>query len=81
MALRISKVLPSIIHQDQTAFIKDRSIMGNIRIVSDIIEYLEKEKLPGAPLFVDFKKAFDSLEWKLMHKALSLFGFRNMFRD
>ena len=55
--------------------------MGNIRIVSDIIEYLEKEKLPGAPLFVDFKKAFDSREWKLMHKALSLFGFRNMFRD
>ena len=54
--------------------------MENIRLISDLIEYMENEKLPGAILFIDFKKAFDSLEWDLMHKALELFGFGETFR-
>ena len=81
MASRISKVLSSIIHPDQTAFIKGRSIMQNIRLISDIIEYMENEKISGAILFIDFKKAFDTVEWDLMHKALSLFGFGEIFRN
>ena len=30
---------------------------------------------PGIALFLDFKKAFDSLEWNFIEKALETFNF------
>ena len=41
---------------------------------SDVIEIYEKENLPGMLLFLDFEKAFDSLEWKFLYKVLEIFG-------
>ena len=57
MAVHVGKVLDSIIHEDQTAFIKGRNIMENIRLISELIEYSEKEDKQGALLFIDFKKS------------------------
>ena len=31
--------------------------------------------IPGVLLFIDFEKAFDSLEWNFMFKCLEIFGF------
>ena len=31
--------------------------------------------IPGLLLFIDFEKAFDSLEWNFMFKCLEVFGF------
>ena len=38
VAARITKVLPSLIHEDQTGYIKGRFIGQNIRLIADIIE-------------------------------------------
>ena len=38
VAARIAKVLPSLIHEDQTGYIKGRFIGQNIRLIADIIE-------------------------------------------
>jgi len=37
--------------------------------------YLEKENSPGMAVFVDFRKAFDTIEWNYLEKALMLFNF------
>lgn len=37
--------------------------------------YLEKENSPGIAVFVDFRKAFDTIEWNYLEKALALFNF------
>ena len=37
IAARIAKVLPSIIHEDQTGHIKGHIIGQNIRLIADII--------------------------------------------
>ena len=33
------------------------------------------KKLPGILLFIDFEKAFDSLEWNFLEKCLDQFGY------
>ena len=39
LALRVRKVLNSFIHNDQTAYLKDRYIGESVRLISDILEY------------------------------------------
>ena len=63
LAKRIEKYLPKLINPDQTGFVKGRHIGQNIRLLSDIMEYLDAKKTSGLLLFIDFEKAFDSLEW------------------
>jgi len=53
IAKRIEPVLPKLIHSDQTGFIKGRFIGQNIRLLNDLMEYTEDQKVPGILLFVD----------------------------
>ena len=39
------------------------------------MENLDAKKTSGLLLFTDFEKAFDSLEWDFMNKALNTFNF------
>ena len=41
IATRIAKVLPSLIHEDQTGYIKGVFIGQNIRLIADIREHDE----------------------------------------
>jgi hypothetical protein len=38
------------------------------------MHYLEENNMDGLLLLVDFEKAFDSIEWKLLRKALNSFN-------
>ena len=40
-----------------------------------IMEYTKKHDLHGLMIFIDFEKAFDSLNWNYMHKCLDAFNF------
>ena len=62
IANRVKKVLPKIINNDQTGFLKNRAIGENIRLIDSIIKYTNTKQMPGLLLFIDFEKAFDSLE-------------------
>jgi hypothetical protein len=75
IANRLKSVLPKLIHEDQTGFLKGRFIGENIRLVYDILNYTEENDIPGMLLLIDFEKAFDSLSWSFVNKTLSLFNF------
>ena len=75
IANRIKTVLPSIISDDQKGFMKGRYIGENIRKIYDLMQYTEKENIPGMLLTVDCEKAFDSISWSFLHKALVFFNF------
>ena len=62
IAARVKKVLTSIIHYNQTGYVKDRFIGEAIRSMFDIMDLTAKENIPGLLLFIDFQKAFDSVE-------------------
>ena len=72
---RIESTLSSLIHSDQTGFIKGRFIGQNVRLLNDIMEYTEAKNLPGILLFIDFRKAFNTIEWNFIHKCIELYNF------
>ena len=75
IATRIEPSLPSLIHTDQTGFIKGRYIGQNICLLDDLMNFTDVNKIPGILLFIDFEKAFDTLEWSFLHQALEIFNF------
>ena len=56
---------------------KARNIGDNIRLLFDIIDYANHEKMPGVVLLVDLQKAFDSLNWSFIFAMLKSYGFGN----
>ena len=66
IAKRLEPILPNLIHPDQTGFVKGRYIGENIRLISDIMEYTTLQKIPGILVSLDFRKAFDSIEWPFL---------------
>ena len=79
--MRTESVLQSVIHPDQSGFVKDRYIGENIRLISDVLEMTKIEKLSGILLSVDFRKAFDTLcIHSCIHYALELYNFGDSLR-
>ena len=77
IANRIKPILPKIIDASQTGFIKGRYIGENIRLISDIINKVNEDDLPGTIFFSDFEKAFDSLDHEFMYACLRHLNFGN----
>ena len=75
IAKRLEKVLPKIINPDQTGYVKGRYIGENVRLISDIMSYTNEKNMPGVALFIDFRKAFDTIEWDFLSDTLSKFNF------
>ena len=71
IAKRIQKILPRIIHPDQTGFVKGRYIGQNIRLINDIMEHTKLHNIPGILLLLDFRKAFDKIEWSFIQNTLN----------
>ena len=79
LAQRMQKFIGTMISNDQSAYIKGRYIGTNIRLVSDIIDYFDMMDDSGILLMLDFKKAFDSLEWNFLLRSLQYFNFGPSF--
>ena len=78
-ARRLQKILNNYIGEEQSAYIKGRFIGENARLILDIFDYCENENKDGILLFLDFEKAFDSVEWKFLFKTLESFNFGDAF--
>ena len=79
LANRLQKVLPSIVHTDQTASIKGRTINDNTRLLHDVISYANENNIPLAVISVDQLKAFDRVAHQFLFKTLERFGFGPSF--
>ena len=68
-------VIPEFIIHDRAAYIKGRTIFQYIRHVQDIILYADKHKLDIILIFLDFEKAFNSVEHEYIYKTLKKSNF------
>ena len=75
IATRVTNVLPEIIHCNQTGYVKGRFIGEAATSIMDVMDYTKKQNIPRILLFIDFEKAFDSIDWEFMIKCLDVFGF------
>ena len=66
-----------LINPDQTGYVKGCYIgeKYSIRLIYDLIHYTDKTNQKGIAIFLDFKKAFDSIEWNYLVETLQLFNF------
>ena len=75
VANRLKLVLPKLIDNDQTGFLKGRFIGENIRLFDSVINFTADKNIPGLLVFLDFEKAFDTIEWPLIHNTFHHFNF------
>lgn len=78
-ARRLQKVIDNLINENQSAYIKGRYIEENARIILDLFDYCVETNNEGIFLFLDFEKAFDSIEWIFLFKTLEKYKFSNNF--
>jgi hypothetical protein len=62
MTSRLKPILQNIISQTQKGFLRERYIGECVRIISDLMDKLEEDDIPGLLMLVDFEKAFDTVE-------------------
>ena len=79
LANRVHKVIHKIINENQTGYIKKRFIGQNIRLIQDMIQHSKGSTNKGVILFLDFEKAFDSIEWNFIFLTLERMKFGNNF--
>ena len=75
IAKRLKSVLHKIVNKDQTGFIKGRYFGENTRLIYDIMKCTEQNNIPGLLLLIEFEKAFDSLSWPFINKAMKYLNF------
>ena len=79
LASRMKKVLPSLIDECQSAFVKGREILDNVLMANEVVEDLRRSGRRGLCLKVDFEKAYDSVRWAFLYDMLSRMGFHNLW--
>ena len=79
IAKRLETVLPNIIHYNQCAYVKGRTIFDALRTVDDVMEFTERYNINAKMICIDFKKAFDTVSRDFLFKSLDAFGFGNSF--
>ena len=79
LAKRLQNVLPEIIHFDQSAFVKGRTIFDAIRTIDDVIEHTINRDVSVILVALDFEIAFDSLNFNVLLRVLHAFNFGPSF--
>ena len=79
LAKRLESILPNLIHHNQNAYVKGRSIFDAVRTIDDVIEYTKQANIAGILITIDFEKAFDSLNHQFLFKVLQAFNFGPFF--
>ena len=64
----------TLLTMTRLAFLRVDFIGENIRLVDGIIKQAAKN-IPGLLVFLDFEKAFDTVEWSFIQKTLKHFNF------
>ena len=75
LALRVRKVLTSLIKADQMAYVKDRYIGESVRLINDMLEYADKNNIEAILFLADFEKAFNSIDHTFILAVLKSYGF------
>uniref|UniRef100_A0A803P4K7 Reverse transcriptase domain-containing protein n=1 Tax=Cannabis sativa TaxID=3483 RepID=A0A803P4K7_CANSA len=76
LCLRLSEVLPTLVHQNQGAFVNGRYIAHNVLIFQDLIkDYGRKNVSARCAIKIDLSKAYDTADWGFLEDLLKAYCF------
>lgn len=71
----LAKMISKIIHDMQTLFDRDRSILDNMFTFFKVAQWAQHERQHLAILRFDFEKANDKVDWDFLERTLLRLGF------
>ena len=73
-------MLNDIISPSQNAFLGGRLMADNINLMQELLRsYGRKRVSPCCTIKIDFRKAFDTVQWSFLHDLQHLLGFPDRF--
>ena len=80
LANRMKRLLPLFISLNQSAFVKDRLIMENVLLASELVKSYHKDSVTErCAVKIDISKAFDSVQWSFLLSVLEALNFPAKF--
>lgn len=80
LANRLKLILPKFISPNQSAFVKDRLLMENLLLATEIIKDYHKQTVsPRCAMKIDISKAFDSVQWDFLLNTLRAHAFPEVY--
>lgn len=77
---RLRLILPTIISENQSAFIAGRTIVQNVLICQDLVRlYKRKNTTQSCLIKIDLKKAYDNVDWAFVEEMLHAMNFPQKF--
>lgn len=81
LALRLKKVLGSVISSCQYAFLLYRQIKHGVLVVNKVVALAKRRKDSCFLLKIDFEKAYNSVSWKFLDYVLGKLSFDGKWRS
>ena len=72
---RLRRILHTVIPNEQTGFVPNRSITENIIMLQDAIHFSKRHHPSSIIVALDFAKAYDRVQWQVMIAILKRMGF------
>ena len=80
LTTRLSSIMSILVLHTQCGFVKGRPLLSCVVAASKCVNLLDKKRFCGnMGIFVEFTKAFDTVEWHFLLKVLNQFGFAPQF--
>ncbi|XP_060200737.1 uncharacterized protein LOC132629008 [Lycium barbarum] len=79
---RLTNILPKMISQNQTGFIKGRLITDNVLLTQELVQDIKKNnKHRNIVMKLDMAKAYDKVCWLFLKTVIRKMGFSEIFID
>ncbi|XP_062089492.1 uncharacterized protein LOC133796026 [Humulus lupulus] len=77
---RLRNILPSIISDNQSGFVRGRQIVHNIMVCQDLVRGYDRRRAKSSCMFkIDLQKAYDTLDWDFLQEMMLALGFPTKF--
>ncbi|KAL4388297.1 hypothetical protein GQ457_09G027380 [Hibiscus cannabinus] len=81
LACRINKCADTVISRSQFAFIQGRHILDCSFIANECIDEMVRRKAKGVVFKIDFKRAYDTIDWNFLIRIMKEMNFGDKWCD